>query len=201
MKKSVIAIFLTASLLLSATSCVKNPDASVTETLPRITGGNTVASESAVDTETAAPTETSAPSYDFSAMTLDEVEAVLLQAAGSGDAITDYVYAIEENADIGLVDGRTYSYYMMDENPDVFGGFNIFVFDTNNPNFQNMQVGDFIHVSYMYGEDLFSGEQYITAINGPYVFSAWETPRGGNYNNSAPFQCNEIQAAYNAFAG
>ena len=82
------------------------------------------------------------------------------------------------------------------KNPNLF-----YRFDTNNPNFQNMQVGDFIHVSYMYGEDLFSGEQYITAINGPYVFSAWETPRGGNYNNSAPFQCNEIQAAYNAFAG
>ena len=198
MKRSVIAIILTASLLVSVCSCSRDPEPSVTETLPRVT---TTTAPSASDVPgTSAPTETIFPSRDMSTMSINEVEEVLLNAAGRGEALSDYNYAIEENAGIGLIDGRTYSYNIMDENPDVFGGFNILQFDTESEAFRNMQVGDYIEVYFRFGDEIMSGQQAVTAINGPYVFSAWETPRGGGYNSTPPFTCAEIQAAYLAFS-
>ncbi len=198
MKRSLITVVLAAALLMSATNCSKPADTGeTTETLPRITPA---ASSVPAASETSAPTETASPSYDMSTMSLDEVEALLLGAAGRGEALTDYHYAIEENQAIGLIDGRTYSYNIMDENPDVFGGFNILQFDTSSETFANLQVGDFIEVYFQFGEEIMSGQQAVTAINGPYVFSAWETPRGGGYNSAPPFMCAEIQAAYEAFS-
>ena len=190
MKKSVIAIVLAVSLLMSVSSCVSKPaETEPAETVPGVTDAP------AETTETELPTETM-PYYNISEMGIEEVEYVLLNAAGSGEPIIEYSYNIEENSEIGLLNGRTYAYHIMEENPDVFGGFNIFLFDPSSETFQNLQVGDFIQVSYMFNDELMTGEQAVTAVNGPYMFSAWETPRGGNYNNTAPFACEEIQAAY-----
>lgn len=199
MKKSILAIVLSASLLVSATSCTGNPDGPAAEsTLPRITGQSTQTPE----TNPAETSVVTAPTYDIASMSLDEVVGALLTEAGTtGDELNEYNYAIEENAGIGLIDGRTVSYYMLDENPDVFGGFNVFQFDTGNTAFQALQPGDYIEVSFQFNDEIMSGSQYVTAINGPYVFSAWEIPRGGNSNSAAPFVCSEIQAAYTAFAG
>ncbi len=87
MKRSVIAIILTASLLVSVCSCSRDPEPSVTETLPRVT---TATAPSASDvSETSAPTETIFPSRDMRTMSINEVEEVLLNAAGRGEPDQD----------------------------------------------------------------------------------------------------------------
>ena len=191
MKRSVIAIVLSAALLVSVTSCRRQPVESSVETLPRITGTTAV-------TETSAPAETF-PYYNLNDMYIEDVENALLAAAGSGEPIIEYSYDLEENHAIGLLDGRTFSYHIMEENPDVFGGFNIFLFDPSNETFQSLQVGDSIQISYAFNDEIITGDQVVTAINGDYIFSAWETPRGGGYNSTAPFACEEIQSAYELF--
>lgn len=192
MKKSVIVIVLSAALLASASSCRRVPDETAAETLPRVS----VTTQQT--TETSAPEQTF-PYYNLNDMYIEDVENALLEAAGSGEPIIEYSYDLDENRAIGLLDGRTYSYHIMDENPDVFGGFNIYLFDPASETFQNLQVGDAITVSYAFNDEVVVGDQIITAINGDYVFSAWETPRGGGYNSTAPFTCEEIQAAYDLF--
>ena len=192
MKRSVIAIVLSAALLVSATSCMRQPAETSVETLPRITGTTQV-------TETSATAAETFPYYNLNDMYLEDVENALLEAAGSGEPIIEYDYNLEENYAIGLLDGRTYAYHIMEENPDVFGGFNIFVFDPDNEYFQNLQVGDSIQISYAFNDEVITGDMVVTAINLNYVFSAWETPRGGGYNGTAPFACNEIEAAYELF--
>ena len=191
MKRSVIAIVLSAALLVSVTSCRRQPVETSGETLPRITGTTAVS-------ETSEPAETF-PYYNLNEMYIEDVENALLEAAGSGEPIIEYSYDLEENHAIGLLDGRTYSYHIMEENPDVFGGFNIFLFDPANETFQGLQVGDSIQISYLFNDEIITGDQVVTAINGDYVFSAWETPRGGGYNSTAPFACQEIQSAYELF--
>ena len=191
MKRSVIAIVLSAALLVSVTSCRRQPVETSGETLPRITGTTAVS-------ETSEPAETF-PYYNLNDMYIEDVENALLEAAGSGEPIIEYSYDLEENHAIGLLDGRTYSYHIMEENPDVFGGFNIFLFDPANETFQGLQVGDSIQISYLFNDEIITGDQVVTAINGDYVFSAWETPRGGGYNVTAPFACQEIQSAYELF--
>ena len=191
MKRSVIAIVLTAALLVSASSCMRRPAETSGETIPRVTG-TTQISETAESSE-------SMPYYNINDMYIEDVENALLAAAGSGEPIIEYTYDLEENRAIGLLDARTYSYNIMEENPDVFGGFNILLFDTASELFQGLQVGDTIQVSYMFNDEVITGDMVVTAINGNYVFSAWETPRGGGYNGTAPFACEEIQAAYELF--
>jgi len=192
MKRSVIAIILAAALLVGVTSCLRKPEESSVETLPRVTGTTQVTET------TSAPTETF-PYYNLNDMFFEDVESALLDAAGSGEPITEYDYDIEENDAIGLLYGRTYSYHIMEDNPDVFGGFNIFMFDPANVVFQGLQEGDPIQISYVFNDEVITGDYVITAINGNYIFSAWETPRGGGYNSTAPFACNEIEAAYELF--
>ena len=192
MKKSVIVIMLSAALLVSATSCWREPEETSGETLPRITGTTTMV------TETSVPEQTF-PYYNINDMYIEEIENALLEAAGSGEPIIEYTYDFEENHAIGLLDGRTYSYHIMDENPDVFGGFSIYLFDPNSETFQNLQVGDSIAITYGFDEEVIVGDQVVTAVNGDYVFSAWETPRGGGYNSTAPFACEEIENAYELF--
>lgn len=192
MKRSVIAIVLSAALLVSASSCMRRPAETSGETIPRVTAGTTQMGE------TAEPSE-SMPYYNINEMYIEDVENALLAAAGSGEPIIEYSYDLEENRAIGLLDARTYSYNIMEENPDVFGGFNILLFDPANEMFQGLQVGDTIQVSYMFNDEVITGDMVVTAINGNYVFSAWETPRGGGYNGTAPFACEEIQAAYELF--
>lgn len=202
MKKTVFTIVLASTLLLTAcgTSTGKKESETTTATITT-SETETTTTEETIDEDETSEDETDAPDLSETTKglpegypTIEEVQDTLYKKINKGTASV-------RKMDIPFSDPNLLGFKEMvisDSTNNVECAVLILLFDTNSDAYKNLVVGEKFETTAFIPSDNDS-PLVVTAINGPYVLSIYNTGKTDKNKSVAPFKYSNSQAIYDAF--
>lgn len=201
MKKTIFSIVLASTLLLTACGTSTGKKESETTTTLTTTSETVTTTEETTDEDETSEDETDAPDLSETTKglpegypTIEEVQDTLYKKINKGTASV-------RKMDIPFSDPNLIGFKEMiitDSTNNVECAVLILLFDTNSEVYKNLVVGEKFETTAFIPSDNDS-PLVVTAINGPYVLSIFNTGKTDKNKSVAPFKYSNSQAIYDAF--